>query len=336
MNKSNEFKYLWYILQLSIFDYVLFMSKMYLELAIFSATTIAILITMHGCKSNFCNAIFFMIELCYTVLSTVYVVFVFLFFEGKFQTYLLIKIILCCPIVVNYVIIAKESASFFGYGIKKPKEICLGITSIIHYENNVKLLMEKNEYGLSEINLSFIREDFTSFRIPNHIVIIEIVIAIILFHQDIHITVLLVALLMMSMALCFMFRIKKTRKLSSAIAFFICSTALFMGFIAFFSQINTCSDRNIEGLAFLICVSPINFYVTSANLVSSVLNCDINTMACGSALLCIKECDLQIVRFFVGCELCYIIEKDNEDKILLITNGYEKFSIEIKNGSVKQ
>ena len=59
MGNTKENKYVWYALQLFIFTIVLYMSKMYSGVAMFSLTTIAILITMYKRDSGICDAIFF-------------------------------------------------------------------------------------------------------------------------------------------------------------------------------------------------------------------------------------------------------------------------------------
>lgn len=336
MENSKGNKYVWYALQLFIFTIVLYMSELYLGVAMFSLTTIAILITMHKRDSGICDAIFFFIELSYTLVSTLYVLFVFMFFEGKFHLGIFGKIILCWPVVVNYAIIAKEVTRFVRYDINKHKEICLRIRSIFCSGNAIIMEMEKNNYDLQRINLPYKCDNTIPFKISNEIIIVEIAIAIFLFYNDARITSVLTMLLIASILLCFLMHLKITKKLSSTIIYMLAPIILCVGFIVVVFNIGASDDRNIGVLTFLLCVSPINFYLTSVNLATYIFRNNAIQTTNGSALLRIRKCDIEKLDSLVECELQYIIDKNNDGSLLLISNGYDNFSAEITNFHNKQ
>lgn len=336
MKKSRENKYVWYALQLFIFTIVLYMSKMYLGVAMFSLTTIAILITMYKRDSGICDAIFFFIELSYTLVSTLYVLFVFMFFEGKFHLGIFGKIILCWPVAVNYAIIAKEVTRFVRYGINKHKEICLRIRSIFCLGNAIIMELEKNDYDLQRINLPYKCDNTIPFKISNEIIIVEIVIAIFLFYNDARIMFVLAVLLIASILLCFLSRLKTAKKLSSTIIYMLAPIILCVGFIVVVFNIVAGDDINIGVLTFLLCVSPINFYLTSVNLATYIFSNNAIQTTNDSALLRIRECDIEKLNSLVECELQYTIDKNNGGSLLLISNGYDSFSAEITNFHIKQ
>ena len=336
MKKSRENKYVWYALQLFIFTIVLYMSKMYLGVAMFSLTTIAILITMYKRDSGICDAIFFFIELSYTLVSTLYVLFVFMFFEGKFHLGIFGKIILCWPVAVNYAIIAKEVTRFVRYGINKHKEICLRIRSIFCLGNAIIMELEKNDYDLQRINLPYKCDNTIPFKISNEIIIVEIVIAIFLFYNDARIMFVLAVLLIASILLCFLSRLKTAKKLSSTIIYMLAPIILCVGFIVVVFNIVAGDDINIGVLTFLLCVSPINFYLTSVNLATHIFRNNAIQTNNDSALLMIRECDIEKLNSLVECELQYTIDKNNGGSLLLISNGYDSFSAEITNFCIKQ
>ena len=336
MKKSRENKYVWYALQLFIFTIVLYMSKMYLGVAMFSLTTIAIFITMYKRDSGICDAIFFFIELSYTLVSTLYVLFVFMFFEGKFHLGIFGKIILCWPVAVNYAIIAKEVARFVRYGINKHKEICLRIRSIFCLGNAIIMELEKNDYDLQRINLPYKCDNTIPFKISNEIIIVEIVIAIFLFYNDARIMFVLAVLLIASILLCFLSRLKTAKKLSSTIIYMLAPIILCVGFIVVVFNIGASDDRNIGVLTFLLCVSPINFYLTSVNLATYIFRNNTIQKTNDSALLMIRECDIEKLNSLVECELQYTIDKNNGGSLLLISNGYDSFSAKITNFHIKQ
>ena len=336
MKKSRENKYVWYALQLFIFTIVLYMSELYLGVAMFSLTTIAILITMYKRDSGICDAIFFFIELSYTLVSTLYVLFVFMFFEGKFHLGIFGKIILCWPVAVNYAIIAKEVTRFVRYGINKHKEICLRIRSIFCLRNAIIMELEKNDYDLQRINLPYKCDNTIPFKISNEIIIVEIVIAIFLFYNDARIMFVLAVLLIASILLCFLSRLKTAKKLSSTIIYMLAPIILCVGFIVVVFNIGAGDDRNIGVLTFLLCVSPINFYLTSVNLATHIFRNNAIQPTNDSALLRIRECDIEKLNSLVECELQYTIDKNNGGSLLLISNGYDSFSAEITNFHIKQ
>ena len=336
MKKSRENKYVWYALQLFIFTIVLYMSKMYVGVAMFSLTTIAIFITMYKRDSGICDAIFFFIELSYTLVSTLYVLFVFMFFEGKFHLGIFGKIILCWPVAVNYAIIAKEVTRFVRYGINKHKEICLRIRSIFCLRNAIIMELEKNDYDLQRINLPYKCDNTIPFKISNEIIIVEIVIAIFLFYNDARIMFVLAVLLIASILLCFLSRLKIAKKLSSTIIYMLTPIILCVGFIVVVFNIGASDNRNIGVLTFLLCVSPINFYLTSVNLATHIFRNNAIQTTNGSALLRIRECDIEKLNSLVECELQYTIDKNNGGSLLLISNGYDSFSAEITNFHIKQ
>lgn len=336
MENSKGNKYVWYALQLFIFTIVLYMSELYLGVAMFSLTTIAILITMHKRDSGICDAIFFFIELSYTLVSTLYVLFVFMFFEGKFHLGIFGKIILCWPVVVNYAIIAKEVTRFVRYDINKHKEICLRIRSIFCSGNAIIMELEKNDYDLRRINLSYKCDNTIPIKISNEIIIVEIVIALFLFYNDARIMFVLAVLLIASILLCFLSRLKTAKKLSSTIIYMLAPIILCVGFIVVVFNIGASDDRNIGVLSFLLCVSPINIYLTSVNLATSIFRNNTIQITNGSALLRIRECDIEKFSSLVDCELQYIIDKNNGGSLLLISNGYDNFSAEITNFHNKQ
>ena len=336
MKKSRENKYVWYALQLFIFTIVLYMSKMYVGVAMFSLTTIAIFITMYKRDSGICDAIFFFIELSYTLVSTLYVLFVFMFFEGKFHLGIFGKIILCWPVAVNYAIIAKEVTRFVRYGINKHKEICLRIRSIFCLGNSIIMELEKNDYDLQRINLPYKCDSTIPFKISNEIIIVEIVIAIFLFYNDARIMFVLAVLLIASILLCFLSRLKTAKKLSSTIIYMLAPIILCVGFIVVVFNIGASDDRNIGVLTFLLCVSPINFYLTSVNLATYIFRNNTIQKTNDSALLMIRECDIEKLNSLVECELQYTIDKNNGGSLLLISNGYDSFSAEITNFHIKQ
>ena len=337
MENSKGNKYVWYALQLFIFTIVLYVSKMYLGVAMFSLTTIAILITMYKRDSGICDAIFFFIELSYTLVSTLYVLFVFMFFEGKFYLGIFGKLILCWPVVVNYAIIAKEVTRFFRYDINKHKEMCLRIRSIFCLGNAIIMELEKNDYDLQRINLPYKCDNTIPFKISNEIIIVEIVIAIFLFYNDARIMYVLAVLLIASILLCFLSRLKNAKKLSSTIIYMLAPIILCVGFIVVvFNIVGASADRNIGVLTFLLCVSPINFYLTSVNLATYIFRNNAIQTTNGSALLRIRECDIEKFNSLVECELQYIIDKNNGGSLLLISNGYDSFSAEITNFHIKQ
>ena len=336
MGNTKENKYVWYALQLFIFTIVLYMSKMYLGVAMFSLTTIAILITMYKRDSGICDAIFFFIELSYTLVSTLYVLFVFMFFEGKFHLGIFGKIILCWPVAVNYAIIAKEVTRFVRYGINKHKEICLRIRSIFCLGNAIIMELEKNDYDLQRINLPYKCDNTIPFKISNEIIIVEIVIAIFLFYNDARIMFVLAVLLIASILLCFLSRLKTAKKLSSTIIYMLAPIILCVGFIVVVFNIVAGDDINIGVLTFLLCVSPINFYLTSVNLATYIFSNNAIQTTNDSALLRIRECDIEKLNSLVECELQYTIDKNNGGSLLLISNGYDSFSAEITNFHIKQ
>ena len=336
MKKSRENKYVWYALQLFIFTIVLYMSKMYLGVAMFSLTTIVIFITMYKRDSGICDAIFFFIELSYTLVSTLYVLFVFMFFEGKFHLGIFGKIILCWPVAVNYAIIAKEVTRFVRYGINKHKEICLRIRSIFCLGNAIIMELEKNDYDLQRINLPYKCDNTIPFKISNEIIIVEIVIAIFLFYNDARIMFVLAVLLIASILLCFLSRLKTAKKLSSTIIYMLAPIILCVGFIVVVFNIVAGDDINIGVLTFLLCVSPINFYLTSVNLATHIFRNNAIQPTNDSALLRIRECDIEKLNSLVECELQYTIDKNNGGRLLLISNGYDSFSAEITNFHIKQ
>lgn len=336
MGNTKENKYVWYALQLFIFTIVLYMSKMYLGVAMFSLTTIAILITMYKRDSGICDAIFFFIELSYTLVSTLYVLFVFMFFEGKFHLGIFGKIILCWPVAVNYAIIAKEVTRFVRYGINKHKEICLRIRSIFCLRNAIIMELEKNDYDLQRINLPYKCDNTIPFKISNEIIIVEIVIAIFLFYNDARIMFVLAVLLIASILLCFLSRLKTAKKLSSTIIYMLAPIILCVGFIVVVFNIVAGDDINIGVLTFLLCVSPINFYLTSVNLATHIFRNNAIQPTNDSALLRIRECDIEKLNSLVECELQYTIDKNNGGSLLLISNGYDSFSAEITNFHIKQ
>lgn len=336
MGNTRENKYVWYALQLFIFTIVLYMSKMYLGVAMFSLTTIAILITMYKRDSGICDAIFFFIELSYTLVSTLYVLFVFMFFEGKFHLGIFGKIILCWPVAVNYAIIAKEVTRFVRYGINKHKEICLRIRSIFCLGNAIIMELEKNDYDLQRINLPYKCDNTIPFKISNEIIIVEIVIAIFLFYNDARIMFVLAVLLIASILLCFLSRLKIAKKLSSTIIYMLAPIILCVGFIVVVFNIGAGDDINIGVLTFLLCVSPINFYLTSVNLATYIFSNNAIQTTNDSALLRIRECDIEKLNSLVECELQYTIDKNNGGSLLLISNGYDSFSAEITNFHIKQ
>lgn len=336
MENSKGNKYVWYALQLFIFTIVLYMSELYLGVAMFSLTTIAILITMHKRDSGICDAIFFFIELSYTLVSTLYVLFVFMFFEGKFHLGIFGKIILCWPVVVNYAIIAKEVTRFVRYDINKHKEICLRIRSIFCSGNAIIMELEKNDYDLRRINLSYKCDNTIPIKISNEIIIVEIVIALFLFYNDARIMFVLAVLLIASILLCFLSRLKTAKKLSSTIIYMLAPIILCVGFIVVVFNIGASDDRNIGVLTFLLCVSPINFYLTSVNLATYIFRNNAIQTTNGSALLRIRKCDIEKLDSLVECELQYIIDKNNDGSLLLISNGYDNFSAEITNFHNKQ
>lgn len=336
MENSKGNKYVWYALQLFIFTIVLYMSELYLGVAMFSLTTIAILITMYKRDSGICDAIFFFIELSYTLVSTLYVLFVFMFFEGKFYLGIFGKIILCWPVVVNYAIIANEVTRFVRYDINKHKEICLRIRSIFCLGNAIIMELEKNDYDLRRINLSYKCDNTIPFKISNEIIIVEIVIALFLFYNDARIMFVLAVLLIASILLCFLSRLKTAKKLSSTIIYMLAPIILCVGFIVVVFNIGASDDRNIGVLSFLLCVSPINIYLTSVNLATSIFRNNTIQITNGSALLRIRECDIEKFSSLVDCELQYIIDKNNGGSLLLISNGYDNFSAEITNFHNKQ
>ena len=336
MENSKGNKYVWYALQLFIFTIVLYMSKMFLGIAMFTLTTIAILITMYKRDSGICDAIFFFIELSYTLVSTLYVLFVFMVFEGKFYLGIFGKIILCWPVVVNYAIIAKEVTRFVRYDINKHKEICLRIRSIFCSGNAIIMKMEKNDYDLQRINLPYKCDNTIPFKISNEIIIVEIVIAIFLFYNDARIMFVLAVLLIASILLCFLSRLKTAKKLSSTIIYMLAPIILCVGFIVVVFNIGASDDRNIGVLTFLLCVSPINFYLTSVNLATYIFRNNAIQTTNGSALLRIRECDIEKFNSLVECELQYTIDKNNGGSVLLISNGYDNFSAEITNFLIKQ
>ena len=329
-------KYVWYALQLFIFTIVLYMSELYLGVAMFSLTTIAILITMYKRDSGICDAIFFFIELSYTLVSTLYVLFVFMFFEGKFHLGIFGKIILCWPVAVNYAIIAKEVTRFVRYDINKHKEICLRIRSIFCSGNAIIMEMENNDYDLQRINLAYKCDNTIPFKISNEIIIVEIVIAIFLFYNGARIMFVLAVLLFASILLCFLSRLKTAKKLSSTIIYMLAPIILCVGFIVVVFNIGASDDRNIGVLSFLLCVSPINFYLTSVNLATYIFRNNAIQTTNGSALLRIWKCDIEKFDSLVECELQYIIDKNNDGSLLLISNGYDNFSAEITNFHNKQ
>ena len=336
MENSKGNKYVWYALQLFIFTIVLYLSKMYLGIAMFTLTTIAILITMYKRDSGICDAIFFFIELSYTLVSTLYVLFVFMFFEGKFHLGIFGKIILCWPVAVNYAIIAKEVTRFVRYGINKHKEICLRIRSIFCLGNAIIMELEKNDYDLQRINLPYKCDNTIPFKISNEIIIVEIVIAIFLFYNDARIMFVLAVLLIASILLCFLSRLKTAKKLSSTIIYMLAPIILCVGFIVVVFNIGASDDRNIGVLTFLLCVSPINFYLTSVNLATYIFSNNAIQTTNDSALLRIRECDIEKLNSLVECELQYTIDKNNGGSLLLISNGYDSFSAEITNSHIKQ
>ncbi len=338
MENSKENKYVWYALQLFIFTIVLYMCKMYLGVAMFSLTTIAILITMYKRDSGICDAIFFFIELSYALVSTLYVLFVFLFFEGKFHLGIFAKIILCWPVAVNYAIIAKEVTRFVRYGINKRKKYVLRIRSIFCLGNAIVMELEKNDYDLQRINLPYKCDNTIPFKIPNEIIIVEIVIAIFLFYHDARIMFVLAVLLIASILLCFLSRLKTAKKLSSTIIYMLAPIILCVGFIVFGYNIGLGDDRNIGvlTLTFLLCVSPINFYLTSVNLATNIFRNNAIQTTNDSALLRIRECDIEKLNSFVEYELQYTIDKNNGGSLLLMSNGYDSFSAEITNFHIKQ
>ena len=336
MENSKGNKYVWYALQLFIFTIVLYMSELYLGVAMFSLTTIAILITMYKRDSGICDAIFFFIELSYTLVSTLYVLFVFMFFEGKFHLGIFGKIILCWPVVVNYAIIAKEVTRFVRYDINKHKEICLRIRSIFCLGNAIIMEPEKNDYDLQRINLPYKCDNTIPFKISNEIIIAEILIAIFLFYNDARIMFVLAVLLIASILLCFLSRLKTAKKLSSTIIYMLAPIILCIGFIVVIFNIGASDDRNIGVFSFLLCVSPINFYLTSVNLATSIFRNNAIQTNNGSALLRIRKCDIEKLSSLVECELQYVIDKNNGGSLLLISNGYDSFSAEITNLHIKQ
>ena len=309
---------------------------MYLGVAMFSLTTIAILITMYKRESGICDAIFFFIELSYTLVSTLYVLFVFMFFEGKFHLGIFGKIILCWPVAVNYAIIAKEVTRFVRYGINKHKEICLRIRSIFCLGNAIIMELEKNDYDLQRINLPYKCDNTIPFKISNEIIIVEIVIAIFLFYNDARIMFVLAVLLIASILLCFLSRLKTAKKLSSTIIYMLTPIILCVGFIVVVFNIVAGDDINIGVLTFLLCVSPINFYLTSVNLATYIFSNNAIQTTNDSALLRIRECDIEKLNSLVECELQYTIDKNNGGSLLLISNGYDSFSAEITNFHIKQ
>ena len=336
MGNTKENKYVWYALQLFIFTIVLYVSKMYLGVAMFSLTTIAIFITMYKRDSGICDAIFFFIELSYTLVSTLYVLFVFMFFEGKFHLGIFGKIILCWPVAVNYAIIAKEVTRFVRYGINKHKEICLRIRSIFCLGNAIIMELEKNDYDLQRINLPYKCDNTIPFKISNEIIIVEIVIAIFLFYNDARIMFVLAVFLITSILLCFLSRLKTAKKLSSTIIYMLAPIILCVGFIVVVFNIVAGDDINIGVLTFLLCVSPINFYLTSVNLATHIFRNNAIQTNNDSALLRIRECDIEKLNSLVECELQYTIDKNNGGSLLLISNGYDSFSAEITNFHIKQ
>ena len=336
MENSKGNKYVWYALQLFIFTIVLYVSKMYLGVAMFSLTTIAIFITMYKRDSGICDAIFFFIELSYTLVSTLYVLFVFMFFEGKFHLGIFGKIILCWPVAVNYAIIAKEVTRFVRYDINKHKEICLRIRSIFCSGNAIIMERGKNNYDLQRINLPYKCDNTIPFKISNEIIIVEIVIAIFLFYNDARIMYVLAVLLIASILLCFLSRLKTAKKLSSTIIYMLAPIILCVGFIVVVFNIGASDDRNIGVLTFLLCVSPINFYFTSVNLATYIFRNNAIQTTNGSALLRIRKCDIEKLDSLVECELQYIIDKNNDGSLLLMSNGYDSFSVEITNFHIKQ
>ena len=270
------------------------------------------------------------------MVSTLYVLFVFMFFEGKFHLGIFGKIILCWPVAVNYAIIAKEVTRFVRYDINKHKKICLRIRSIFCLGNAIIMELEKNDYDLQRINLPYKCDNTIPFKISNEIIIVEIVIAIFLFYNDARITAVLTMLLIASILLCFLSRLKTAQKLSSTIIYMLAPIILCVVFIVVVFNIGASDDRNIGVLTFLLCVSPINFYLTSVNLATYIFRNNAIQTTNGSALLRIRECDIEKFNSLVECELQYIIDKNNGGSLLLISNGYDSFSAEITNFHIKQ
>ena len=196
--------------------------------------------------------------------------------------------------------------------------------------------LEKNDYDLQRINLPYKCDNTIPFKISNEIIIVEIVIAIFLFYNDARITAVLTMLLIASILLCFLSRLKIAKKLSSTIIYMLAPIILCVGFIVVVFNIGASDDRNIGVLTFLLCVSPINFYLTSVNLATHIFRNNAIQTTNGSALLRIRECDIEKFNSLVECELQYIIDKNNGGSLLLISNGYDSFSAEITNFHIKQ
>ena len=244
--------------------------------------------------------------------------------------------LLCWPVAVNYAIIAKEVTRFVRYGINKHKEICLRIRSIFCLGNAIIMELEKNDYDLQRINLPYKCDNTIPFKISNEIIIVEIVIAIFLFYNDARIMFVLAVLLIASILLCFLSRLKTAKKLSSTIIYMLAPIILCVGFIVVVFNIGASDDRNIGVLTFLLCVSPINFYLTSVNLATYIFRNNTIQTTNDSALLMIRECDIEKLNSLVECELQYTIDKNNGGSLLLISNGYDSFSAEITNFHIKQ
>ena len=244
--------------------------------------------------------------------------------------------LLCWPVAVNYAIIAKEVTRFVRYGINKHKEICLRIRSIFCLGNSIIMELEKNDYDLQRINLPYKCDNTIPFKISNEIIIVEIVIAIFLFYNDARIMFVLAVLLIASILLCFLSRLKTAKKLSSTIIYMLAPIILCVGFIVVVFNIGASDDRNIGVLTFLLCVSPINFYLTSVNLATYIFRNNTIQTTNDSALLMIRECDIEKLNSLVECELQYTIDKNNGGSLLLISNGYDSFSAKITNFHIKQ
>ena len=147
----------------------------------------------------------------------------------------------------------------------------------------------------------------------------------------------LAVLLIASILLCFLSRLKTAKKLSSTIIYMLAPIILCVGFIVVvFNIVGASADRNIGVLTFLLCVSPINFYLTSVNLATNIFRNNAIQTTNGSALLMIRECDIEKLNSLVECGLQYTIDKNNGGSLLLISNGYDSFSAGITNFHIKQ
>lgn len=332
MKQFQSIKYIFFFIQLFLFTLTLSLFETVVVIASFLFFSIVNFITMiiSDIKgSNYWRFVSTLIELCYIVLSSAYIAFVFIYAEGKFHLNFFWKTFCCLPVLINYFIIWIDINQFIGFNKKHPFNVMLKISNIVKTDNEIKFLIDNNHYNLHSINLHY-KDDSKRFRINDKILYWPLTLIFLFNFVFIEFWALKFIFLGLTALTTFLHLTNQInlKKCLVTIMFFVQSL---IPLVVLIISMEPFDCYNSTLFSDIFCFTPIVFLFASISFSEIFLKTNFTVDAETSNYLYLNMADTAVLQFVADLKLQCIVRTNEDDGLLLITNGYDKICILLTN-----